>query len=308
MESLKNALGEDILSQIEVVGADLTDGEAIDKAVEGCDYILHCASPLPLASPKNVQAEVIQPAIDGNKYVLKAAVKHKIQKIMVTSSCLTIMDQMKGDGDVDETQFCEINKSMAAYYISKIEAERYALKFIDQLDPKERTFDMSIINPGFIQGPTLLKERKGASTNFALSIFEGTTPGVPQIYLPFSDVRDVALYHLALLEKGRHGERYALTSHTFRMSDIPKVMQENFKDQGYSKIKNKELGKCMVWFASFFNADAKNFLWLWNVRVNIKNDKVLKEVPEVKPRKFEDSIVDMCNDFIEKGWVKPDKK
>jgi nucleoside-diphosphate-sugar epimerase len=44
---LKKAFGEENFAKIEFARADLLDAESIDKAVSGCKYVVHCASPLP---------------------------------------------------------------------------------------------------------------------------------------------------------------------------------------------------------------------------------------------------------------------
>lgn len=43
---LKKAFGE-LFNRIELVEADLLDGDSIDRAIEGCDYVVHTASPFP---------------------------------------------------------------------------------------------------------------------------------------------------------------------------------------------------------------------------------------------------------------------
>jgi nucleoside-diphosphate-sugar epimerase len=46
-EALKKAYGEEKFSQIEFRQADLLNKEALSKAVEGVQYIIHLANPLP---------------------------------------------------------------------------------------------------------------------------------------------------------------------------------------------------------------------------------------------------------------------
>ena len=45
---LKKAFGDELFNKIEIVAADLLDSESLDKAVEGCAYVVHTASPLPI--------------------------------------------------------------------------------------------------------------------------------------------------------------------------------------------------------------------------------------------------------------------
>jgi nucleoside-diphosphate-sugar epimerase len=86
---LKKAFGEDLFSQVELAQADLLDAESLDKAIAGVDYVVHTASPLPIQVPEDEQV-VIKPAVEGTLAVLRAAHKHKVKRVVVTSSGLTI--------------------------------------------------------------------------------------------------------------------------------------------------------------------------------------------------------------------------
>ena len=70
LKPLQDALG-DKFNQIELFSADLTSKESLQKAVDGCDYVLHLASPFPAESPKN-EDEVINPAVEGTVGILEA--------------------------------------------------------------------------------------------------------------------------------------------------------------------------------------------------------------------------------------------
>ena len=64
---------------------DLTDEQSIMKAVEGCDYIVHTAAPAILHLLKE-EEEMLKPAIDGTKSIMKAALQHKCKRVVYTSS------------------------------------------------------------------------------------------------------------------------------------------------------------------------------------------------------------------------------
>ena len=86
---LKKAFEEDLFSQVELAQADLLDAESLDKAIAGVDYVVHTASPLPIQVPEDEQV-VIKPAVEGTLAVLRAAHKHKVKRVVITSSGLTI--------------------------------------------------------------------------------------------------------------------------------------------------------------------------------------------------------------------------
>jgi nucleoside-diphosphate-sugar epimerase len=55
----------------------------------GMDYVMHVASPFPAKPPKH-ENEVINPALEGTRNVLNAAIKHGIKKVVLTSSVAAI--------------------------------------------------------------------------------------------------------------------------------------------------------------------------------------------------------------------------
>ena len=61
-------------SEVKFFPADLLSDDGWDKAMEGCTYVLHVASPFPIKNP-NDPDEVIRPAREGAVRVLKAAAK-----------------------------------------------------------------------------------------------------------------------------------------------------------------------------------------------------------------------------------------
>lgn len=71
MEPLKLAFGE-LFDQLELKEADLLDEASMLAALEGSDYIVHTASPFPIAKPKH-ENELINPAVNGTMAVVKAA-------------------------------------------------------------------------------------------------------------------------------------------------------------------------------------------------------------------------------------------
>ena len=63
-------------------------------------------------------------------------------------------------------------------------------------------WDLIVLNPGFVLGPSLSTRIDGASVDMMRSLLNGKYRlGVPDIYLAFVDVRDVAQAHfLAALD------------------------------------------------------------------------------------------------------------
>jgi dihydroflavonol-4-reductase len=82
------AFGE-YLPLIELVEMELMDPPSVDRAVQGCKYVIHTACPNPSKAPKDEKL-VIRPATEGTQTVLKAAQAHKVKRVVVTSSIASV--------------------------------------------------------------------------------------------------------------------------------------------------------------------------------------------------------------------------
>ena len=89
LEPLMKAYGEHY-KDLELVEADLLDEASIFRAIEGCKYVVHTASPFTLKSPKH-EDELIKPAVNGTLAAMKAAHQNKCERIVITSSVAAIM-------------------------------------------------------------------------------------------------------------------------------------------------------------------------------------------------------------------------
>ncbi len=132
-----------------MVQADLLDADSLDRAIEGCDYVVHTASPLPVKPPTD-ENECIKPAVEGTLAVLRAAAKHKVKRVVITSSALTITmkktENMKELYNEDDWADMEV---LGPYEKSKTLAERAAWDFVKDL-PEDQKFELVTVIPGLV--------------------------------------------------------------------------------------------------------------------------------------------------------------
>src|ERR1700704_6349891 len=64
VRAMLRAAGADAGPRLAFFAADLVRDEGWPEAVAGCDYVIHVASPMPAAAPKD-EDELIVPARDG---------------------------------------------------------------------------------------------------------------------------------------------------------------------------------------------------------------------------------------------------
>lgn len=58
--------------RLSLVQADLLDAASWPAAVAGVDFVMHVASPFPLADPKDPETQLYRPAVEGTLNVLRA--------------------------------------------------------------------------------------------------------------------------------------------------------------------------------------------------------------------------------------------
>ena len=69
---------------LQIFTFNLTEDEGWDEGMEGCDYLMHVASPLALAN--HGEEFFVGPAVSGAKRALRFAKKHNVKKVVLTSS------------------------------------------------------------------------------------------------------------------------------------------------------------------------------------------------------------------------------
>jgi len=299
-EALK-ALGPNARFPLELVEADLLDEESWKKAVEGCSYVLHIASPFPLEAPKNVD-ELLKPAIDGTLNVLKACKEMGgIKRVVLTSSVASIwvgnLSKVLDEGDWSDL------KKASPYEHSKTAAEKAAWDFVAEL-PEENKFELATINPGLIIGPLLLK-KKCTSFQVVRQLLERDMSMVPDVSMLMVDVRDVAKAHiLALTKPEAAGKRHILSAaeHSYSFTDIARFLAKEFNSKGFN-VPTKKAPKFLLWVASWFSKDVRGIYPYIGTPFKANTSR-LRDVLGIEPRNIEESTVEMAHCVIDLGMIK----
>ena len=133
-------------SNLSFVELDLTKDRGWDQALHGCDYLMHTASPFPIANPKR-ECEIIEPAVDGTLRALRAAEKNALKRVVLTSSIVAIMGGKK-QGTITPEHWTNLQaKDLNTYAKSKTLAEQAAWDFIKDSEV-DNPPELVSINPG----------------------------------------------------------------------------------------------------------------------------------------------------------------
>ncbi|MEM0976882.1 MAG: aldehyde reductase [Pseudomonadota bacterium] len=208
---------------LEFAFLDLNKDDGWAEAMEGCDVLMHTASPFPMADPKDPE-EVIRPAVDGTLRAMNAALAAGIKRVVLTSSCVAIYKQVDKaiDAPSDETYWTSPDEPyVSPYEASKTLAEKAAWDFV--AEHPEMT--LTTINPGVVLGPAL-DGSYGTSLELVERIMKRTDPMLPPMHMPCVDVRDVAMMHVAALStEAAKGERFSATAQTVTFREIAEMLK-----------------------------------------------------------------------------------
>lgn len=252
-DALRTA-GLDAGARLQVTVADLMQDAGWDEAVAGCSHVLHVASPLAAAAPKN-EDELIRPAREGTLRVLRAAHRAGVRRVVLTSSFAAI-----GYGKVVKRPYDERDwtdpavPGLAAYPKSKTLAERAAWDFVDG---EGQGLELAVVNPVGIFGP-LLGPDLSASILLVKTMLEGRLWAVPRLMFGVVDVRDVADLHLrAMADPAAAGERFLATAGDFMtMQAIAQALKDGLGASA-AGVSTRVLPDWLVRLAARFSATAR---------------------------------------------------
>ena len=229
----------------ELAEADLLKEDGWSDAVAGCDGIMHVASPFILGLPAK-EDDLIRPAVEGVKNVLKAAIENQVYRIVQTSSIAAIMYGHPAEKiKFDEKDWTRLEGSnVSPYTKSKTLAE---LEFWET-GKRHSELRLTSICPGFVTGP-LLNSDAGTSVEVFVRMMKGEYPGVPRLGFAVVDVRDVAALHWDAYESEKAvSRRYPATSASVWFRDLAAMILDA-RPEFSSKVKTRQLPD---WFMHIF--------------------------------------------------------
>ena len=241
--SLKKANLSD--ANLSLYECDLMSDDGWEKAIDGCDYVLHIASPFINGLPDH-EDELIKPALTGTQRILElSATNPQIKKIIITSSFAAVGDTFNGQTVFNESDWSDPNNNkISAYNKSKTLAEKSAWDFMES----NPSFKLTVINPVGVIGP-MLSDDIGTSNLFVKKILDGSTPGNPGLHIGFVDVRDVARAHVDSIKNEKsNNKRIILSKDEIWVSELSEIL----RNLGY-KAPKRNIPKWLISVLSLFD-------------------------------------------------------
>ncbi len=297
LEKALKSVGRDV-SKFELLEADLTKASGWEAAVKDCDFVLHVASPFILGVPKH-EDDLIKPAISGTNYVISAAIKHGVKRVVMTSSVAAITDTHDGKIHFTEDEWSDAEHSKTtAYYKSKTLAEKHAWDLINSQAGVGAT-ELSVINPSVVIGPSLTNDI-GTSNDFIRQILVGKMPAAPNLHFGFVDVRDVAAAHLlAMTVENAAGERFIVNAEEMWLIKLCTILNR----AGYKKAPLKKMPNFLVKVFAVFDAPTKQISQLLDNECFIPANKA-KSLLGWQARDIHQSIIETAHQLKTLGLSK----
>jgi nucleoside-diphosphate-sugar epimerase len=238
--------------------ADLTGDAGWAAAMDGCDYVLHVASPMGADDPKDKDPEaLLVPARDGTLRVLRAATAAGVKRVVMTSAANAASpSSYKDEGVSDETLWTDpADPGLPAYRRSKTAAERAAWDFMASQDGPTT---LTTILPGAVFGP-ILTPTTLHSVQIIGRLVKGM-PGTPRIGFEVVDVRDLVDVHIrAMTSPEAAGQRFLATGEFMWMSDAARALRDGLGDDG-SKVPTRTLPDFVVRVSAVFDSSLREIM------------------------------------------------
>jgi nucleoside-diphosphate-sugar epimerase len=194
-DKMRRVLGPFGLDTLDHVQGDIADEKSVARALEGCDAVVHAAANVNIHASDAL--ETIRTNRRGTELVIGGAVERGIGRIVQVSSSTAMFNP--GLKVVDENS--PLGTQGVGYGRSKIESDLYVRGLQQHGAPVYTTYPGSIIGP---DDPGMSEAMAGLRST--VDDFCIVTSGGIQIV----DVRDLALAHLKLIERGGPPARYMM--------------------------------------------------------------------------------------------------
>jgi len=246
---------------LKIFEADLLQLGSYQEAMNGCEEVYHLASPFVINNIKDPQKQLVDPALEGTKNVLDAVNNtDTVKKVVLTSSVVAIYGDAREMIDQGLSKFTEEHWNLTSslshqpYSYSKLLAEKEAHK----MNEAQNRWSLSVINPGFVMGPSLFESGTSASVGFMNDLISGKQKmGVPELNFGLVDVRDVAKAHVLAAQNNSLG-RHILVNTTESMLGIATILAKKFKNK-YA-LPTKTLPKFLLYLVGWTQGITFSFI------------------------------------------------
>jgi nucleoside-diphosphate-sugar epimerase len=193
---------------VALVAGDLGDGDALRRAMDGVDAVVHGAAMYSIGIAPSLRPAMFAANVTGTESVLEAALAAGVRRVAYVST-VAVFGNTQGRV-VDET-YTRSGPYTSYYEETKVRAHEIALTLA------ARGLEVSIAQPGGVYGPGDTSGMGGLMRDFA----RGRLPFMPfpDTGINFVHVDDVARGIVLVLDRGQRGRSYVLGGEIARVAD-----------------------------------------------------------------------------------------
>jgi nucleoside-diphosphate-sugar epimerase len=234
---------DELFDKIEWFDGDMLDHFSLEDALEGIEYVYHCAALVSFR--KEDKKNMIDINVEGTRNLVDACLDAKIKKFCMVSSIAALGSPEEGEDTVTEKTPWSPEEKRSGYSVSKFQSELEIWRGI------EEGLNAVIVNPSIILGPG--QWDKGSSLLFS-TVAKGLkyyTKGVTG----YVDVRDVSKSMVQLMESEISKERFILNGEDCSYEFIFKSIAKHLGMEGptkYASPKMTEFGWRLALVKSIF--------------------------------------------------------
>jgi dihydroflavonol-4-reductase len=277
--------------QCEWIQGDILDTIGLTEALEGVDYVYHCAAIVSFAP--GAASKMIQSNVEGTANVVNACLIQEVKKLVFVSS-VAALGRIRETEAIDESMHWTPETSNSVYGQSKYLAE------LEVWRAMEEGLQMAIVNPVIILGAGDWNNGSSGIFKSAYNEFPWYTNGMSG----FVDVLDVVDAMQLLMESDITGQRYVLSADNLPYRTLFNAIAAAFnKRPPYKKV--TPLLANIVWrleaIKGMITGKAplltKETAATAQATVRFNNAKFLKAFPAFQYRKLDDTIIRVADEL-----------
>lgn len=303
------AIAKSAPGTLKLYKADLLDQGSFDAAMQGCQLVMHTASPFVLDGYSDAHEALVRPAVEGTRNVLESVERTaSVKRVVLTSSIASVLGDNADSTAAPGGIFTEAQWNTTSsvdhnpYQYSKVAAEREAWRLCEAQGKKPR-WDLVTINPVMVFGPSLTKGSASGSIDTLLKMGRGKfRTGVPDLHYGYVDVREVARAHLLAGFTPDAAGRHILSAAVLSMLDMANILREKFGSAYH--FPSIVLPKALVWLAGPFNGVTRKFV-ARNVGIPLRIDnRKSREALGVQYRPVTDTLTEHFQQALDDGLIR----
>jgi dihydroflavonol-4-reductase len=286
------------VDDVETAIGDVTDVAAVERALDGCEAVLHAASVFSLDARRAEEMRAVN--VRGTEIVLGTAHRSGLDPIVFVSSELALLPPA---GGAILTPDSPVGQPGWPYCRSKADSELVARNY------QARGAPVVSVMPAAVWGPQ--DPHFGEGVTLATNVLRNRYPIVMRGGTHIADVRDVAAVLAAVMEPGRGPRSYMVSGHYISLPDLIRTLGE---------LSGRRIRFVIFprWFLAAFGRAADvvqrrlktrlpwqgEGIWVMNCAARCDDSKTRGEFG-LEPRPLHDTLADTVRWLLRVGHLSP---